>query len=55
MDGFLGRWLGVPVQLVIGFETAPFGGHCWAESEDGSVISDTPEFCRSYQPAVRYW
>lgn len=51
----LGRWLGVPVQLVIGFETSPFGGHCWTECEDGSVISDNPEFCRSYQPAVRYW
>lgn len=51
----LGRWQGVPVQLVIGFETSPFGGHCWVELEDGSVISDNPEFCRSYQPVVRYW
>jgi hypothetical protein len=43
----------LPATLVIGIDRYPFQVHAWVEC-DGKVITDAPEHCESFIPAVRY-
>jgi hypothetical protein len=49
----LARAAGLPAALVIGVELFPLSGHCWCEA--GSwIVSDRPDNCARYTPALRY-
>jgi hypothetical protein len=49
----LRTFYGLPATLVIGIDRYPFQVHAWVEC-DGKVITDAPEHCESFLPAVKY-
>jgi hypothetical protein len=49
----LRTFYGLPATLVIGIDRYPFQIHAWVEC-DGKVITDAPEHCESFLPAVKY-
>jgi Transglutaminase-like superfamily len=49
----LARSEGLPASLVIGIELYPIAGHCWCEI-GSRIVSDHPENCARYTPALRY-
>ncbi len=45
--------LGVPADLIVGFQLFPIGGHAWCEV-DGQILTDTYEHCRHYREIARF-
>ena len=49
----LREFYGLPADLVIGVDQAPFQVHAWVECNN-MVLTDDPEHCNLYTPIIRY-